>query len=75
MVKGVDLLGSIPLISVIVGAIIGAKVKIPDTPRAVLLSVAAGLVTASLFTDIAPAISEAEGSIALCAPRLSPRIR
>ena len=42
----------IPTISIILGSIIGSKASIPNLPRGLLLATSAGLVTASLFTNI-----------------------
>jgi len=42
----------IPTISIVLGSVIGSKASIPNLPRGLLLATSAGLVTASLFTDI-----------------------
>lgn len=56
-----NLYGVLPVLGVVIGAAIGAKVKIPETTRAVLLACAAGLITASIFIDVSPALQNTAG--------------
>ena len=58
-----DFLGLIPIGAMILGSGIGISLKLSTTPRAILLAIAAGLVTASVVTDVVPCINEAEGDI------------
>lgn len=57
-----DLAGLIPAASILIGSIVGVKLKLSTTPRAVMLAVAAGLVSASVITDIVPTINESKQS-------------
>jgi zinc transporter ZupT len=59
MIKS-DFYGFVPIVAVTVGAVIGTKIKMPDVARSVLLATSAGLVTASLFSEIVPQVNSAE---------------
>lgn len=54
MLKPNILLGVIPAGTMIVGTIIGKKLKLKPNFRAALLAITAGLVTSSIITDVSP---------------------
>lgn len=60
-----QLIAFIPSMTILIGSVIGVKLKIKSSTRALLLSVTAGLVTASIFTDLSPTLCKIEGNTKL----------
>ena len=65
MPKTSILLGIIPAGTMIVGTIIGKKLKLKSSFRASLLAITAGLVTSTIITDVSPVFSSIEGDTKL----------
>ena len=60
-----ELLGLIPVGTIIIGTIIGLKLNLKPNLRAGLLAITAGLVTASIINDVSPVFCNIEGETKL----------
>ena len=62
MYKNITLI-SVPILSIMLGSILGIKLNISLTKQAILLSIAAGFLTATLITGIVPEVNAAKNNI------------
>ena len=60
-----ELLGLIPVGTIIIGTVLGLKLNLKPNLRAGLLAVTAGLVTASIINDVSPVFCKIEGETKL----------
>jgi zinc transporter ZupT len=65
MTKLKVLLGVIPLITMIIGTVVGTLLNLSNKLRAALLAVTAGLVASSIMTDVSPVFCNIEGETSL----------
>jgi len=60
-----ELLGLIPVGTIIIGTVVGLKLNLKPSLRAALLAITAGLVTSSIITDVSPVFCNIEGETKL----------